>query len=287
MKKDNNIVLACIDGSTLNQAVSDYSAWIAKTVDAPLLLLHTIEHKTAPTNGDLSGNIGLGTQERLIEEMTLRDQELNKLRVKEGKALLAKVRERIVEAGVIDSTSCLEHGNLVDSLVERKENIRVMVIGARGRTHENQTDQIGEKLEAMIRSVHRPILVAYEAFKEPKRIMVAYDGSQAAQKAVDMVAWSPLYKGMTCHLVSVINNNSSESLLEKAAGELKKAEGIELVVASLKGNVEEELVLYQKNHDIDMTVMGAFSHMRLRDILLGSFTHKMLLKTKKPLLLLR
>jgi len=47
------------------------------------------------------------------------------------------------------------------------------------------------------------------------------------------------------------------------------------------------LCAYQEKHAIDLTIMGAFSHTRLREMLLGSFTVKMLLHTKKPLLLLR
>jgi len=34
-------------------------------------------------------------------------------------------------------------------------------------------------------------------------------------------------------------------------------------------------------------LMGAFSHTRIHDLLLGSFTTKMLMHTQKPLLLLR
>jgi nucleotide-binding universal stress UspA family protein len=287
MVNDTNIVLACIDGSTLSEAVCDYAAWIANTVDAPLTLLHTIDHAKPAAAPDLSGSIGLGAQEHLIEEMTNRDQQENKLRLQKGKALATTAKERVIRAGVSSPVTCLEHGSLVDALVEREDHIRVMVIGARGHTHEDQTDQIGLKLEAMIRSVHRPILVAYEAFKKPQSIMVAYDGSVASEKAVDMVAWSPLYKGLTCHLVCVDNKQSAAGLLEKAANKLRAAEGIELVISSLRGKAEHELLEYQSKHDIDMTVMGAFSHTRLRDILLGSFTHKMLLKTRKPLLLLR
>jgi nucleotide-binding universal stress UspA family protein len=287
MNDNTNVVLACIDGSTLSEAVCDYATWIAQSVEAPLTLLHVIDHHRAAETPDLSGSIGLGAQEQLIEEMTSRDQQQNKLRLQKGKALVAASKERAARAGCILPTTCMQYGSLIDALVEREDTIRVMVIGARGRTHEDQSDQIGLKLEAMIRSVHRPILVAYGAFKKPQNIMVAYDGSEAADKAVDMVAWSPLYKGLTCHLVYVSNKQSADGVLEKAADKLRAAEGVELVVASLQGRAEDALVEYQGSHDIDMTVMGAFSHIRLHDILLGSFTHKMLLKTKKPLLLLR
>jgi nucleotide-binding universal stress UspA family protein len=118
--------------------------------------------------------------------------------------------------------------------------------------------------------------------------MIAYDGSEAADKAVDMVASSPLYKGLTCHLVCVNKNeDTAAKLLEQAADKLKLTDSIEVITAKLKGKVEQELCAYQQQHNIDLTVMGAFSHTRLHDMLLGSFTHKMLVNTKKPLLLLR
>ena len=59
MKHTQQLVLACIDGSTISSAVCDYSAWIAQRVDAPLKLLHNIEHQETPVTSDLTGNIGL------------------------------------------------------------------------------------------------------------------------------------------------------------------------------------------------------------------------------------
>ena len=118
--------------------------------------------------------------------------------------------------------------------------------------------------------------------------MVAYDGSSAADKAIDMVASSPLYKGLTCHLVCVNKNTeNADKLLEQASKKLKKASGLTLITASLSGKADQELCAYQEKHAIDLTIMGAFSHTRLREMLLGSFTVKMLVNTKKPLLLLR
>ena len=174
------------------------------------------------------------------------------------------------------------------NLIELEENIRVLVLGLRGQIHDKQEHQIGAKLEAIIRSLHRPILIVNEAFKIPQRIMLAYDGSKAADKAVEMVAASPLYKGLTCHLVCVNKDEATAAkLLEQASNTLRAADDIELITVKLKGKAEHELCEYQQQHDIDLTIMGAFSHTRLHDMLLGSFTHKMLVNTNKPLLLLR
>ena len=288
MENDKQKVLACIDDSTLRETVCDYAVWIAQRVDAPLKLLHTIDHhhETASTT-DLSGNIGVDSRDHLLEEITNLEHEQSKLRIQQGKSILQVAKERVTQDGMTDPIICLRHGSLVGSLTEIEDSIRVLIIGARGKIHEDQTDQIGAKLESLIRSLHLPILVAYEAFKTPQRIMIAYDGGEAAEKAVDMVVNSPLYKGLICHLVCVNDNDATDNLLEEAANKLRAAGGIEIISARLEGKAEHALCEYQISQEIDLTIMGAFSHTRLRDLLLGSFTVKMLLNTKTPLLLLR
>lgn len=288
LMNDKQIVLACIDGSILSEAVCDYAAWIAQRVDAPLKLLNTIDHhhETAATT-DLSGNIGMDSRDHLLKELTSQEQQQSKVRIQQGKIILKTAKERLLKDGITDPVTILQHGSLIDSLIELEQSIRVLVIGARGKVHEEQRDQIGAKLESMIRSLHRPILVVYEAFRTPQHIMVAFDGSEAAEKALDIVANSPLYKGLTCHLVYVRKKGATDNPLVTAASKLHAAGGIDVNSTVLQGKPEQALCDYQASHKIDMTIMGAFSHTRIHDLLLGSFTVKMLLNTRTPLLLLR
>lgn len=288
MDKVTNLVLACIDGSALTDAVCDYASWIARRVDAPLKLLHTIDHhhETA-ASVDLSGNIGIDSRDHLLAEIANLEQQQSKLRLQQGKSLLKAAKERVMQAGVANPLTNQRHGSLVESLIELEDQIRVLVIGVRGKVHENQASQLGAKLESIIRSLHRPILVVNDAFSTPQNIMLAYDGSPAAEKALAMVATSPLYKGLRCHLVCVDREDSKGSRLEIAADKLRQAGGIEVITATLDGKPDQALCEYRASHAIDLTVMGAFSHTRIRDLLLGSFTVKMLTKANKPLLLLR
>lgn len=288
MNTNDNKVLACIDGSALNDAVCDYAAWIAQRVGAPLKLLHTIDHhpETAAIT-DLSGNIGLGSQDHLLDELAAIEQQRSKLRLQQGKQMLTAAKQRVIQAGVASPIATQRHGGLVESLIELEDSIRVLVIGLRGKAHESQPDKIGAKLESIIRSLHKPILVVNDMFKAPQRVMIAYDGSKAADKAVDMVATSPLYTDLSCHLVCVGKDVNSAAALKSAASKLGQIEDIELAVKELTGKADRALCEYQALHDIDLTVMGAFSHSRIHDLLLGSFTVKMLLHSQKPLLLLR
>jgi len=161
----------------------------------------------------------------------------------------------------------------------------VLVIGIRGEDHGEQPHRIGNHLESIIRAMHRPVLVVNRPFvTPPTRCMIDYDGSEGARKALDMVATSPLYKGMQCHLVHVSKDESP--LLADATAFLRNA-GLDVVTANLHGDVEQQLADYQQQHRIELTVMGAFGRSRLRELFFGSLTNHMLANSQTPLLLLR
>ena len=284
------LVLACIDGSSVSESVCDYSAWIAKLTGRSLKLIHTIEQNHNPAVSDYSGAIGLGSQQDLLDELTEVEQSRSSLLIKKGQLMLNAAKQRAINAGVNDVETYQHHGSLAESLVELEEDIRVMVIGIRGVHHdadkEKQTREegIGHQLESVIRSMHRPMLVVNKEFSQPKTAMLAYDGSDSCKKALQMMASSKLFKNISCHIVNV--GTDGENMLTSAAKLLQDA-GIKVVSNQIAGRVDVALAKYQIENGIDLTVMGAFSHNRFRDFLLGSFTQKMLSNTNKPLLLLR
>lgn len=283
---DKNIV-SCIDGSTFTEAVCDYSAWIANGINAPLKFLHTVEQSSTPAVADLSGAIGLGASEDLLNELTEVEQNRSRLLVKKGNLMLQAAKQKAEDAGVHSVELRQQKGGLAESLIEMEEQIRVLVVGIRGTAHDSGRAGLGAQLETVIRSLHKPILVVNKEFSKPEKIMLAYDGSKGSKKALEIVASSPLFKSTPCHLVHVGDQaNVAGKLLEEAADVLRAAE-IETTTAQLSGKAENSLAAYQAEQNIDLTLMGAFSHTRVRDFILGSFTAKMLQKTQRPLLLLR
>ena len=280
----DNYVLACIDGAALSTAVCDYAAWIASRVQAPVKLLHNLEHRPQAAVADLSGSIGLGSQEELLEELTRVEQERSRLLMQKGKWMLKAAEERVHADGVEQVECWQRHGSLQESLIENEQDIRVLVMGVRGEEH--HAGQLGAHLESVIRGLHRPVLVVNSAFSAPKNVMLAYNGTEASQKALDMVAASPLFKDIPCKLVYVGDDKRAAEILADGSRRLTAA-GIAHESVQLQGKIDEALISYQAKEGIDLTVMGAYSHHRIRDVLLGSFTAKMLSKTQKPLLLLR
>jgi len=279
--------MACIDGSPQAAAVCDCSAWASKRLDAPLTLLHVLDRQQYPVSGDLSGIIGLGSREFLLQELATLDEKRAKLALEEGRMMLDSARQRAISAGVAQPECRQRHGDLVESLRDLQDETRLLVIGRQGEDSGDAIQHIGSQLENVIRTMQRPILVAPGDFSAPQSVMLAFDGSATSRKGVEMLAGSPLFKDMPIHLVMVAADTAdNQAQLENARGVLTAA-GFNVEVAIRAGEVEPTLHAYQAEHGIDLLVMGAYGHSRIRQFFVGSTTTNMIRTTSTPLLLLR
>lgn len=284
MKK---LVLACIDGSCYTPAVCDAAVWASQRLDAPLKFFHALQRKKEVASTDLSGSIGFDARESLLEELVSLDEKRNKLAMERGKQVLAIATERAQSAGNVAVDGCQRHGGLVETLTELQEGIRLLVLGQRGEAASVASEHLGSHLERVVRTLQRPILVTPSEFKVPKKVMLAFDGSATTRKGVEMVAGSPLLRGLPCHLVTVGSDTADKrAKLEQAQKTLEEA-GIEAPTVILPGESESVLRQYQQDNDIDLIIMGAYGHSRIRQFLIGSTTTAMLRQSRVPVLLLR
>lgn len=281
-------VIACIDGSPASPAVCDYAAWSSLRMEAPLVLLHVLDQSAFPAGKrNLSGNLGFGARESLLNELADLDAQRNKVALEQGRLMLEEAYERVKANGIIEADRRQRHGDLLETLVELQDETRLLVMGRQGEHAENLGHHIGSHIESVVRTVHRPVLVTTPGYKEPERIMIAFDGSSTTKKCVEMVAGSPLFKGLPVHVVMVgADTNDHQAQLDWARDTLEKA-GFEAPTRIQAGEVESVLCNYRKEHDIDMIVMGAYGHSRIRQFLVGSTTSNVVLHANVPVLLLR
>ena len=281
-------ILACIDGSSMSESVCDFATWIAKVTNRPLKLLHTIEPNHNTTVSNYSGAIGLSSEQASLNEPSNTDKNRAKSLIEQGRLMLNDSKSYVQNLGFDQVETYQHHGGLAESLVDLKDEMRVMVIGIRGQLHESNEDineeGIGHQIKSVIRSMHKPVLVVNRKYTTPKTTMLAYDGRDSSKKALQMMATGTLFKDITCHLVNV--GKADAALLDEASMILNDA-GIKTTCAHLEGIAHDALANYQLENNIDLMLMGAFSHNRFRDFLMGSFTAKMLDVTNCPLLLLR
>ena len=280
-------VMACIDASPYAEAVCDYSVWAANRLNAPLSVLHILDKAQHTNTPDLSGTIGLGSQEILLEQLAELDEKHAKLALERGRLILDAAKARAEAAGVFEVDERLRHGHFVTSLLELEDEIRLLVLGKRGFSSADAHGQLGMHVEGLIRSMQKPVLLTQQHFVEPNSLLMAYDGSETATKSLNMLAESPLCKGLPCHLVMAgADVEAARAQLEQAAEKLR-SEGFEVTVAIVAGEPDVVLNQYQQDHNIGLLVMGAYGHSRIRQFFLGSTTTAMISKAKCSLLVLR
>lgn len=281
--------IACVDGSRLTQTVCDYAAWSAQQLSNELVLLNVLDDVRAPKDVDFSGNIGVDTRQSLLLELAEIEEKRAKLARRQGLIVLDAAERHLQQTfpQVKTVTTRQLHGDLVDKLLSAEEQTRLVVIGKQGHHGEGVRQHIGHQVERVIRAMSRPVWVVTESFKIPQRVLIAFDGSTTSRKATEMVAQSPLFKDIPLHVVMVASENH-DNLNELNWAQTHLQEAGFVVTASLEqGDVEKTLLEYVAEHAIDVMVMGAYGHSRIREFFVGSHTNRLLNSTKIPLLLLR
>jgi hypothetical protein len=59
------------------------------------------------------------------------------------------------------------YGELVATLVEQEQDVRLIVLGRRGASAETSGRDIGRHVEQTVRALHKPILAVTDVFKPP------------------------------------------------------------------------------------------------------------------------
>jgi nucleotide-binding universal stress UspA family protein len=287
MSTDNK-VLACVDRSHFARTVADAAVWVATRVEAPLEFLHIIDrHPEIGSGEDHSGAIGFDAQEHLLQELAARDAASARLAREQGRLFLNDLRQRAAAAGVAGADVRLRHGGLEQTLIEHQAGVRMFVLGRQGESAEHTPRPLGGNVERVVRALHKPILTVTEDFRPPRSFMLAFDGGMVTRRGVEMIAASPLLKGIPGHiLMSGKARQGGPKQLEWARATLHEA-GFEITAAIVPGEAEAVIAREVAARGVDLLIMGAFNHNPLRSLLFGCRTTQLLRAATVPTLLLR
>lgn len=284
-------IVALVDGSIYAQSVCDHAAWIAGRSGLPVEVLHVLgRRQTAGASANLSGNISLGARTSLLEELSAADVQMGKLAQQLGRAILddAKVRIEASPHTVPGSVATrLRIGDLVETIPDWEADADMVVIGKRGEAADFAKLHLGSNLERIARSCQKPVFVASRAFQPIHRFLIAFDGGPSSLKAVDHIISNPLFTGLECRLLN-IGADTPESLSSLAAAQAKlESAGFTVDADILPGQPDLVIADAVNNDNIDLLVMGAYGHSRIRTLIIGSTTAEMLRLCKIPVVLFR
>ncbi len=283
-----NSILTCTDGSVYSPSIYDHTAWAATRCEAAVHLLHALDpHRERAQLADLSGNLTLDTGAELLGDLVKFEEEKNRIAREQGRTILEAARSHLEAAGVREIKTEQLHGELVETVTRLESRADLVVMGKRGQSADFATLHLGSNLERVIRGSIRPVLVASRQFKPIERFLIAYDGGPSVEKAVRYAVDSPLLRGLGCHLLRAGRIDSkAEWFLQEAAGKLREA-GYAVTAEARPGHPDEVISELVKSAGIDLLVMGAYGHSRIRQLMVGSTTTAMVRSCQIPVLMFR
>lgn len=276
-------ILIPTDGSDYGKTAIAYGVYFARKLDAKLTGLHVVDIRLirGPVFTDISGSIGLPPYQEFLPAIesgleAKADEILQDFRAQCETAGVHPETKKVT--GVIDETIIEEGSKCCDwiLLAQRGEHFRI----ARGAI-------LGSTAQSVVRRSGKPVLVTPEHFREIKSMAIAYDGSAPADKALKLAAELSKQATWPLSVVMITSDRTSGEEISKKAEALLSPFGVESAEIILNGKEGKALLKFIREGTVELLVMGAYGHNRLREILVGSTTSSVIRKSTIPVLLTR
>jgi nucleotide-binding universal stress UspA family protein len=287
-EKNNKYILVGIDGSTISDSLTQYAIWLARSNGITIKLLHTIEHSHHTEHPHHEGNLTPNIRRELLKELSEEERIESKALMATGKTLINKAKDIVNAAGIDKVVAKLRHGTLPEAIEDLKAETALIMLGSKGISHQGTEKGLGFHLEESIRATDSPVFIAQKEYSQPKKVMFAYNGSPTSKRALNMITQDTIYKEpLEIHIVCVNSDSKlANNLIDEAQSAFAESKN-SMITKILSGDTIEQLTNYQKENNIDITAMGAFSHGKLHGFFFGSFTTKMIQQSECNFLLIR
>jgi nucleotide-binding universal stress UspA family protein len=279
-------ILICTDGSSYSQEACLYGAWLSRETNARISVLYVTDLRQfeVPAVADFSGSLGIQPFEGMITQL----QEVESIKADFVKEHALKT---LKEAGVPEDRIKFHHetGLLVDVMSDYSDTADLVFLGKRGENANFASEHLGSMLERVLRSIDQPCLVTNRKFKAFKKVAIAYDGGESCRKSLEFLGAHEFFRALDLHLIVCVEGHKEEQATERlqaAEASLHKS-GLYPHCQILTGEVETAIVDYVEHNAIDLLVVGAYGHSRIRELLIGSTTTELLRRCHVPVLCFR
>ena len=275
-------ILIPIDGSPNSANAVDYGIYIAPKLEAALTGLHVIDILLiqGPMMTDISTTVGMPPYDGFFETI--------EASLKEKADLLLKDFEDRCRMAAIPCRTQKNIGKISDAIIEESENADLILMAKKGEHfHVKEGGVIGSVAEIVIRHSGKPVMVIGESFQVIESMGLAYDGSAPSRKALELSMMISEKASWPITVIIVSADKSRAAELSAQVEETIQQGSADCEVIISTGREADEILKFIKEGSVELMVMGAYGHNRLRELLLGSTTSQVIRKSPIPVLLIR
>ena len=273
-------ILVAQDGSAFGSSALEYAIWCARKFGASLSGIHVVDivMLEGPFLHDLSASIGFEPNLNFSAKMK------EMLQAKSAD-ILDSFESECAKAGV-ECETAVTTGLVAREISAHAKTADLVVMGTRGVNEEFERGLVGSVTEGVIRGSSKPVLVVPKKFKAPERLMLAYDSTPHASKAMNSAAEWAMALGLPLTVVSVSVEQGSDEYLNEAKDYLK---GYKLATefVQLIGDPPALIEQYYREKAFDLLFMGVTSHSRIVEMIFGSTTDEVMSSIEGPCFLER
>jgi nucleotide-binding universal stress UspA family protein len=276
-------ILIPIDGSDYGKTAIAYGIAVAPKLGAQLTGLHVVDVRLmqGPVFTDISGSIGLPPYQEFLPAIE------SSLEAK-ADTILKEFREQCEAAGIHPETKKIT-GVIDETIIEEGRTCCDWILLAqRGEHfHIGSGAILGSTAQSVVRRSGKPVLVTPGHFRKINRMGLAYDGSDPAKNALSLAAELSARAAWPLSVVIITDDQAIGAELSEKTETFLNARKVDGAILILKGKEDKELLKFIREGTVDLLVMGAYGHNRLREVLLGSTTSAVIRKSPIPVLLTR
>lgn len=281
-------ILTCTDGSVYAPSLYQITAWAAARLAASVEVLHVYPPAPPfyipPVN--FMGDPSMGSTALAMPELTAISEAQEKAAQAAARSLLEEAAAALEAAGVADPILTAKCGTLPEVLDTWPQPLDLLLLGKRGESSGHKHGPLGSQLETVIRHSAQPVLVASHDFRPIRRFLISFDDSPAAHAALHQVVESPLLRGLPCDLLMAGDPTvENREALDSARAFLQRG-GFEPQEFLMQGDPETVSAWEVSANQIDLLVMGAYSHSRILQFFIGSTTTEMIRRCRVPVLVM-
>ena len=281
-------ILTCTDGCSYAPSLYQFTAWAASRLAADVEVLNVYPPAPPfylpPVN--FMGDPAMGSAALALPELTAISESQEIEARKASLSLLQEAAGALRHAGVQDPTLTVMSGSLPEVLASWEKPIDLLLLGKRGESTGHAHGPLGSQLETVIRQSTAPVLVASHDYHPIRRFLISFDDSPSAHAALRYAVKSPLLRGLPCDLVMAGDaSEENRSALDSARTFLQTG-GFEVQEFLMQGDPETISAWEISANQIDLLVMGAYSHSRFLQFFIGSTTSEMIRRCRVPVLVM-
>ena len=272
-------ILLPVDGSEYTSAVLSYGIALAKKFAAKIKVLSVIDIRM------FEWALSFGSDGFVPLVPSTSYQEQTKELLENKSAAIVDKSKKILQNEAVEFETEIVHGSPIEIITEQSDIVDLIIMGNRGEYARWKSKMIGATLEAVTRQINKPIFITPIKYADIANILVAYDGSELSTKALQIAGYFGCTLNVSLTVLTITDDKDWGDRIRKKSEKYLEPYKLACNCEVLPGDVEDEILRFANKNKMDLLIMGAYGHSRIREAILGSTTAQIMRNADIPVLL--